>query len=217
MKEFAAGQPAADKKYKDKYLEVEGVVQSGLTTGSKDKLAVAVPGDPDKAVLICDMSPDAQKTFRELGKGQKVKVLGKEYLSIPGTVYLNDCSYTEAEPNPAARVKAKDLGAEFGKGDGGPAAKKYAGKDFSHPTELIVEGVVQDVAESKGPEFLGLVVNLDAGMQEPMACQIDTSDVDAAKQLKKGDTVVLKGNFHAHTLSLKSYPGLTNAIVLKKP
>jgi hypothetical protein len=217
LKEFAAGQPAADKKYKDKYVEVEGIVESAPSAGSQDKMGVAVPADPHKAVIVCDMSADALKTFLQLGRGQKVKVVGKEYLSIPGTVYLNDCTYSEAGPNPAIRVSAKELGTEFAKDEGKAAAQKYTSKDVFHPTELIVEGTVLDVGESKDPGFSGLVVKLDAGMQEPMVCQFSKFDEAAAKQLKKGDVAVLKGGFRANMLALKNYPSLTNAVVLKKP
>jgi hypothetical protein len=221
-KEFKAGQAAADKKYKGKYVEVEGQVDKvSWATGSKDKLDLAPPQSvTPREMVSCTMSPSAPETYRELGKGQTVKVRGKLTLSIIGTIFLEDCTIADAGPSPVLRAKAKDLGAEFAKEDGEPAAKKYDSKDIFNPKELIVEGVVKDVVITPGRTLASkedVNLNLDAGMSEPMVCEIEPFEMESAKKIKKGDTVVLRGHFHTNTLALKRYPGLLSAQILKAP
>ena len=221
-KEFKASKATADQKYSGKYVEVEGRVDEvSWKTGSRDKLLLATPPSvTPRESISCTMSPSAPETYRELGKGQTVKVRGKVTLSIVGTIFLEDCTVSGAGPSPVLRAKAKDLGAEFSKGDGEPAAKKYDTRDAFGSKEMIVEGVVKDVVVGPGHSVLSkddVDVNLDAGMSEPMVCEVMSYEKEAAKKLKKGDTVVLKGQFLSNTLALKRYPRLLNAQILKAP
>ena len=210
LNEFKTDKAAAEKKYLNKYVEIEGVVYDYPGAGgSKEKMSLATPEKKAMAV-VCDMTPEAQKKFRELGTGEKVKVQGKLYLAIIGVIYLNDCTYTEAGPNPAIKVAAKELGKEYSKDEGEPAKKKYDGK------EMIVEGVVKDVKETPGGFSPTRIVQLDAGMAEPMDCQILATLGDEFKRIEKGDKVVLKGTFSNNMLALKNYPSLSNAYLVKK-
>jgi hypothetical protein len=221
-KEFKASKAAADTKYTGKYVEVEGRVDKvSWMTGFKDKLDLAPPQSATpRESIACTMSPAAPPTYRELGTGQTVKVRGKLTLSIIGTIFLEDCTISDPGPSPVLRAKAKDLGAEFGKEDGEPAAKRYDSKDVFNPKEMIVEGVVKDVVVGPGRTLdskADVNVNLDAGMSEPMVCEVTSYEKDAAKKIKKGDTVVLKGQFSSNMLALKRYPRLLNAQILKAP
>jgi hypothetical protein len=217
-KEFKDTQTAETSKYKDEFLAIEGVVEEVPAIGSKNRLSVGSPQEPGKGIVICDMSPEAGVSVLGLGKGQKVKVVGKLTVAGGGLLFLNDCTYTEQGPNPTTRVTAKDLGAEFAKDDGQAATKKYASPQPFHDKELFVEGVVKDVGPPKGPWFstFSLAVELDAGMQEPLVCAISMLGQDAARQLKPGDRVVMKGNYFTYSADGKNYPSLTNAWVVKK-
>jgi hypothetical protein len=140
LKEFEADKKAAGDKYQGKFVEAEALVLNAPTDANG--LSLAVEAKRDAPVVVCDLTPEAVKKVRELGKGQKVKAIGKlQGGQILGAIYLFECDFTEAGPNPAIKVAAKDLAAEFTQEDGEPAAKKYADK------ELFIEGVVKDMEE----------------------------------------------------------------------
>jgi hypothetical protein len=226
LKEFKADQKAANEKYKDKYVEIEGLVGEAPSTGFRNKMDIAVPEkrEPQSGVqkqsVCCTMAPGAQGKLLELGRDQKVKVTGKVTLSIVDTVFLEDCTVGDVGPSTVIRTTAKELGAEFSKDDGEPAKQKYDSKDIWRPKELFVEGVVNDVvvASQTAPatNIGDVFVNLDAGENEPMICRMEPFWKEDGKQLKKGESVVLRGTFGTDTRNAKAYPMLWNAIVVKR-
>jgi hypothetical protein len=207
IEDFAKEVKADKEKYKEKYVEVEGLVKDAPEFAQPTKMTVEAKAGKDK--VTCTMSAQAQKTFHGLGKGQNVRVTGKLYFVIGDNILLDDCNYAEAGPNPAIKISAMDLGKEYATGDGEAAAKKYNGK------ELLVEGTVLDVDE-KRPR-----VNLDAGLAKPMECDFAIVEAGNDKafsnlQIKKGDKVLLKGEFTNNVLALKNYPRIIGAVFVKK-
>jgi hypothetical protein len=197
---------ANEKKYEDKSVEVEGLVRDAPGPVEPLTMMLTWEGNRQGHCFFCAMSPEAAATFRQLGKGQKVKVRGKLSQAIVNTVFLVNCNYREEGPNPAIKILATALGKEF-TGDGEPAAKKYEDK------ELFVEGTVTAVEEEGGMFKCGLV-KLDAGMPKPMVCELRFKG--DSKQIKTGDRVVVKGSYCDRILAMIHYPELSNSCLVNK-
>jgi hypothetical protein len=212
IKEFKdlASLKAGLEKYKDKYIEVEALVEEAPAVVALDKepkMTLSYPGKTGFTTpFSCTMSPEAARTFYELGKGQKVKVNGKLDLAIVNVAYLSDCTYKAEGPSPVIKVSAKNLGAELSK-DEDTAQKKYDSK------ELIVDGVVKELKETKDILGSDYLVKLEALHDKTVDCLLPETSY---KKLKKGDKVVVKAKFGTLRSNNKLYPGLTTGSLVKK-
>ena len=172
-------------------------------------LGLCVAGKLDKLAAVCTLTPEALNKANELGKGQRIRAVGRlQGGSILGTVFLFDSTFTEAGPNPSIRISATDLAAEFAKDEGDAAATKYAGK------ELFVQGVVAGIEQAGEGIFVNRIVLFESGAKEPVRCT-RTRESDFEK-IKKGDKVILKGDFQGETIALKKHPTITETRLVKK-
>jgi hypothetical protein len=155
VKKYLADAAALNKKYRNKLVEVEGVVYHANKYLSTSGIQLAgvkkKPDDFGQTVVICDVDPKDGPWWL-LGRGQKVKVVGH---FVGGTdfldgVVLKDCRITPLEPSPTRQVTAVQLTADFAKGEDA-ARKKYFGK--GREVELIVGG---NIAGLRKGDFGGL-------------------------------------------------------------
>ena len=82
----------ADKMYKDKIVEVNGIVD-GINSGIDDK-AIVILSDGDEFSfdnVQCCIDNDNQDKACELEKGQNVTIVGRADGEIAGTPFIKDC------------------------------------------------------------------------------------------------------------------------------
>jgi hypothetical protein len=200
-KDYAADKEAADKKYKDKLLEVQSVVEEPCLKNVDGSPRPALAGFDPTHFIECRYQAGARRKVAHLTKGQKVKVRGRCYgLALAGPM-LTGCEVLELGPDPAIPVTAERLTEDYGK-DGEAAAKKYEGK------QLVVEGVVTGTDPRRG---LRLVIL--AGFQEkadtPLRVQASFhyDHEKSLEGLKEGQKVKVKGECLG-VLDLGSGPGV---------
>jgi hypothetical protein len=182
--EFAKDRVAAEKKYKDKLIEVEGTVTSVTQnsvrrTADLSLLGSKKPGEALARQVVCEMKKSLVGKVGLLGKGQKVRVKGKLDSESGGNVTLKEVEYEELTPSSVPRVTAQMLAKEFAQ-DKEAAAKKYGDK------EVIVEGTIVDLAEKDR----NCSVKLAGSDKLVVTCNVEE---DEFKTLKKGEKVRLKG------------------------
>src|SRR5262249_5169222 len=133
-KEYAADKAAFDKKYVDKLVELEGVVEDpnlGPVGGSRPR--VTLDGDKPPQFVDCRFKPANKNKLAKLTKGQKIKIVGTCQASF-ASVVLDDCDLLETGKDVSQAISAAQLTEELRKDKSGTEAK-YKGK------QLIVEGV----------------------------------------------------------------------------
>jgi tRNA_anti-like len=211
VKEFLKDEKAAQKKYKDKFVELEGTVfAANKVLSDKGVWLDGAKKDPKDVVatnVLC-YAPAArlEKAFW-LGKGQKVKVVGKFAGGSGLAVSLLDCTFTELKPSPTLKTTAKAVAADFDK-DEEAATTKYL-IDGINSKEIIVEGVVSALEKTKNDFF---IVKLEGSGGLTVNCVVDEAEW---KKLKKGDKVTMKGDLSGFYKDEKKV-NVNTAFVLKK-
>jgi hypothetical protein len=211
-KEVLADEKAAGGKYKDKVVELEGAVEFAnavIGDGRMFHLAGAKkkPTDVVGLNLFCVPAAADKDKVWWLGKGQKVKVVGRVTGVTSSGVYLDQCTVTELEPSPTPRVTAEQLTGEFGK-DEAAAKAKYLTKE-GYPKEVIVEGTVAGLATTKDGFYS---VNLAGKEGLAVSCTVNK---EAYEGLKQGDKVTMKGDVSGLYKDRKAVL-VNTAFVLKK-
>jgi hypothetical protein len=184
--EFVKDRVAAEKKYKDKLLEVEGTVSTASQNKVRQTGSVVLSGykekrdDPLPRQVVCVVKQPLAGRVGLLGKGQKVRVKGRFHNHDAVAVTLTDAEYEELTPSSVPRLTAEALAQEFSDNKEA-AAKKYGDKD------VIVEGIVVDLVEKDGQ----CSVKLAGTDNVRVSCT--TLFEDEFKTLKKFAKVRLKG------------------------
>ena len=82
----------ADKMYKGKIVEVNGIVD-GINSGIDDKAIVILSNGDEFSFdnVQCCIDNDNQDKACELEKGQNVKIVGRADGEIAGTPFIKDC------------------------------------------------------------------------------------------------------------------------------
>lgn len=93
FKEYEANQVAADEKYKDKILEISGIVDDiGKDIADQIYVALKVGGEYEISVVQCYFSGEHTSEAAQLKKGQKITIKGKcEEQNIVGNIIINGC------------------------------------------------------------------------------------------------------------------------------
>lgn len=190
-KDYETDSAAANKKYKDKWVEVEGPVEhvQVLPSGDVNILLVGFQADPKKlgGHSVRGIPPaEEREKLRGLVKGQKVKLKGKVDRETAGEfIDLVPCAIVSIGPDPSIPVTADQLTEAYAK-DTEAADAKYKGK------WVFVEGVVLELRPDEGSVILA-----GAGKKDGKALRVSASYPDNRKKdfaiLKKGDTAKIKG------------------------
>ncbi len=204
-KEAIADPTAAEAKYKGKVVEVDGQVAFAnkivgdnrmfSLTGAKKQPTDAVSRD-----VMCTPRPDQQDRAWGLGRGQKVKVVGRVTGVNTFGVSLSDCTVAEEGPNPTQTVSAEQLAADYAKNPLAAEKKYLAGEKYAK--EIIITGTVADL-KTKNDFY---VVRLAGSGPVAVDCTVKKEDWES---LKKGEKVTIKGD-----LSF-AYDAKANAVVVE--
>jgi len=211
-KEAIADPKAAETKYKDKVVELEGKIDFAnkiIGNGKAFHLAGAKknPKDVVSVGIICFPTDAEQEKIWWLGKGQKVKVIGHVTGINTLGVYLDRCTVQELEKSPTVQISAEDLTAEFAK-DEAAGKKKYLTEE-GDPKEIIIDGTVTDLEQSKDGLYTAKLAGKD-GLT--VNCTINKETYES---LKKGDKVTIKGDLSGFYKNEK-HVNVNTAFVLKK-
>jgi hypothetical protein len=193
-RDYETDRAAADEKYKGKWVEVDGPMESVLVLASGDvniRLA-GFQADPNKLLghSVRGVPPAADaETLKGLTRGQKVKLKGKVYRETAGSyIDLAPVAIVSVGPDPAIPVTADRLSEDYAK-DEKAADARYKDK------WLLVEGVVHELKEAKSGAD-GVVLE-GAGMKDGKPLRIAAAYPADRKPdfatLKKGDKVKVKG------------------------
>jgi hypothetical protein len=212
VKEFLAGDKAALAKYKNKVVEIDGSVLFANQIIGADRITLTGakknPTDIASVDVSCILSSAGLEKAWWLGRGQKVKVVGKvvDYTSTFG-VFLGHCTVAEAGANPTPKVTAEALVEEF-VNNPEAAEKKYTESEYVKK-EVIVEGIVH-ATEARSDGFYFVILAGKDGSTVSF-----TVDKNATEELKKGDKVTLKGDLSLFDKNKKQLT-VNTAFVLKK-
>jgi hypothetical protein len=194
-KDYHADQAAADKKYKDKTLEVEGVVTSLVNYdlgGAMVLLKGIHDGVDEKLVVVptaCFFGKANSGKASTVSKGQKITVRGLcqgKHAEGPG---VWNCEVLRTGEDPAIHVQAKQLSREYIE-DEKKANAQYAEKF------LVVEGVIR---EAQIREFDGSITFEGADEKAAPAMRVTVrvggsfADRPLLNSLKKGQTRTIRG------------------------
>ena len=192
-KEFETDKDAALKKYKDKWVEVEGPMESVLVlfSGDVNIRLVGFQANPNKFDFhsVRGIPPEAEREkLKGLTRGQKVKLKGKVERDLGGFIDLVPCEILSIGPDPAVAVTADQLTEAYAK-DAKDADAKYKDK------WLLVEGVVSELQAGKSGADSVILEGTGKKDGKPLrisaAYPADRKNDFAA--LKKGDKVKVKG------------------------
>lgn len=192
VKEFIADEKAATAKYKDKIVEVEGVVNTANQELHKGSFSLTgakkTPTDIAQLLVFCNPVPSQQPRMPWLAKGQKVRVRGQLTANSLALRLLN-CQFWELEPPSTPKLTAVQLTEEYAK-DEAAAKEKYYDK------EIIVEGTVVDLEKTKNDFFLIKLAGAKPDLR--VSCTVDEREFNAVKKgqkaVVKGDCSLLRGN-----------------------
>jgi hypothetical protein len=121
-------------------------------------------------------------------------------------VYVEECTVIELEPSPTMKVTARELAEEFSV-DAEAASKKYVSKEAY--VELMVEGTVAEMIKTKDRLAIARLGG-SAGIH--VDCVLTGKEW---QEIKKGDKVIIKGDFESFNNELKSIK-IDTSFVLKK-
>jgi hypothetical protein len=192
-KEFETDKEAALKKYKDKWVEVEGPMENVmvLPSGDVNIRLVGFQANPDKFDFhsVRGIPPETERErLKGLTKGQKVKLKGKVERDLGGFIDLVPCEIVSVGPDPAIAVTADQLTEAYAK-DAKDADAKYKDK------WLLIEGVVSEL--KAGTSGADSVILEGAGKKDGKPIRISAAYPADRKNdftaLKKGDKIKVKG------------------------
>jgi hypothetical protein len=179
----------ADKQYKDKMVEVSGIVLDPRNRPVGDLVTVLVtwPGGGEGDFVFCRLHRTANPHSLDLWPGQTIKLVGLS-LGNPVKPMFDDCQITEIGPPPKiTKIKVQDLIDAFAK-DEEAANKTYNGH------ALLIEGIVTKI--DKEDQFLYIAGKADAGDKDLQVAaswgQIHKDLVEAVDKLAVGQPVTLR-------------------------
>ncbi len=210
-KEVLADQKAAGTKYDGKVVELQGKVDTAnqVVTDNKGFYLTGAKKKPTDVVglnVLCMPVAGEKDKVGWLGKGQKVKVVGKVTGVNAFAVSLAQCTFTEEDKSTTPKVTVEELTSEFAK-DAEAAKKKYKIENLNSQ-EIILEGTVAD-KEKKGDFHTVKLAGTD-GLT--VSCTVSKQNWE---ELKKGDKVTIKGDLSGYYAADKKV-NVNTAFVLKK-
>jgi hypothetical protein len=149
-KEWKTDKAATLAKYKDKRLEVSGIVQVATNDTSVNLPMVQLTNNGvDKtgrvSVSCLFLNKDAQQVA-DLCEGQTVKVRGQLFDAESAEAMLLNCELVESGPNPAITTSAQELAKEY-QADKEKMVKKYDSR------WVILEGFVTEIDRPKWKRY----------------------------------------------------------------
>ena len=156
VSEFRKDQKAMKEKYKNKIVELKGIV--GLFHGDS---GVYLQVDDDRRAAPCGIKKSSQPWAR-VAKGQEVTIKGLYPEKDFGQPGLNNAVLVSPPPNAAILTNPKDLVDEFVK-DPEATSKKYAGKS------MILSGEIVSSEKNKKELFV-TTVRLKGTDDNPLVC-----------------------------------------------
>lgn len=196
-KAYKADKAAADAKYKDKVLVVEGkmtelVVVLDRVVPHLEGLT-APPGQlAGEAQVRCPLRKDAIPAAWNLSRGQTVKVRGKGAGSqtFAGILFVDllDCKIEGQGPDPSAQVQAAGFIDEFA-ADGKKTDEKYKDKPIT-----LTNAVVESKQEA-ALILVGTPGKKAAGQKLKIKATWPFDSRSQLKDLKPGDRVKVKGEY----------------------
>jgi hypothetical protein len=212
--EAVADPKAAEAKYRGQWVEVDGRIDlaNRVLGDSRMVSLVGTQIGPDKSIavnVLCLSVPNHRAEMWWLGKGERVTVVGRVSNVSPEAVYLDECTFTEREPNPTPTTTAEQLAGEFAH-DAGAAKKKYQpvlGEKYGR--EVIVTGTVANLTRTRNGLY---IAQLAGAARLTVNCHVPKEEWQS---LKRGEEVTVKGDY-ANFAPEQSAIVIDSAFVLKK-
>jgi hypothetical protein len=200
-RDYETDRAAADGKYKDRWLVVEGPLEDATLFPAGRVLAhvAGLAADPKTKApglgVRCEFVPAAGARVADLTKGQTLKCKGRcAGARHVGFVDLTECELLEVGPDPTLAVSAVRLTEEYAR-DEKAADARYRGK------YLLVEGAVRELREMDDV-FAVLLEGFDEKGAFPLrvavVCPAERQEEFA--HLKKGTEVKIKGECRGNFL-----------------
>jgi hypothetical protein len=193
-KEFETDSVAANARFKNQWVLVEGPVEDAdsFASGSVLVRLAGYKGEQGKRVpghaVRCDFVPADTGKLLDLTRGQRLKLRGLcTGDSGSSFVDLHDCEAVEVGPDPSVVVSAVQLTKDYDE-DGDAAEAKYRDKP------LRVEGVVLERRRDDGRPRV-VLEGFDETAPNPLrvAALYPAERQEEFASLKKGDKVRVKG------------------------
>jgi hypothetical protein len=183
---YAADKAAANAKFKDKLVEVSGVVQEPRHRQAGDAVSVLVTWPTGNGDYVhCRLQPSAHANSLGLWPGQTIKLVGNCLGNPLGKPMLDDCQITEIGPPPkVTRIAAADLIDAY-RNEPEVANAKYAGK------ALLIEGHVAKI--EKSDQVLSIGKLGDSTFVITAVWRADQKDnIEAVEKLNVGAPITLR-------------------------
>jgi hypothetical protein len=192
-REYETDSAAADRKYKGKWVLVEGLMDNvdfldGDFVVSLKKAAVEPAAKPKGYVIHGYFLPSDAKKVSGLTRGQDIQFKGKcDGEQAGGVVELLSCELVVVGPDPSLPVTAAQLTRDYGR-DEKAADAKYKDR------YVLVEGTVVGLREQDGVPAV-LLEGHDEKSPAPLrvAATYSAGRKDEFAALKKGNKVKVKG------------------------
>jgi hypothetical protein len=212
--EAIADPKAAEAKYRGQLIEVDGRIDlaNRVIGDSRMVSLIGARTGPDNVFsvdVMCLSVPNHRAQMWWLGKGEKVKVIGRVTNISPKAVYLDECTFTEQEPNPTVTLSAEQLAGEFAQ-NASAATKKYQpvlGEKYGK--EVIVTGTVADRIKTRDGFY---IAQLAGAARITVNCQLPKEEWQS---LQRGEKVTIKGDY-AKFAAQENAVVINNAFLLKK-
>ena len=186
-KAYTGDKAAANAKFKDKMVEVSGIVQDPRHRPTGDTVSVLVTWpDGNGDYVQCRLQRTANPHSLGLWPGQTIKLVGTCLGNPLGKAMLDDSQITEIGPPPkVTRVTATDLIDAY-RAEPEVANAKYGGK------ALLIEGIVAKI--DKKDQLLSIAGKPDDSSLLITAAwgTIHKDHVDAVEKMNVGSPVVLR-------------------------
>lgn len=173
---FQADARAADAKYKNRVLIVNGTIVS--TVPLNKVVSVTMTG-----FVTGTVKKELAERLEGASRGQAVRLKGTCVGLVGTVVLLADCEVLDVAPGTVLSVRAADLIAEVGK-DPEAAEEKYSGKTVRVRSARVVD-VDEGQISLTGADVKGAKVRLRVSYQK--------AEQDQFAALKIGDTVNVQG------------------------
>jgi hypothetical protein len=189
--DYTKDQQAADEKYKNKVLLIEGEVSRSSRNAEDPSIFLNEKPLTEKAAvdgIQCFAGPASRNRLARLSLGQKVKVRGSCMGMWGIQPRLTACEVVEVGEDRAIAVSAAQLSGDYLK-DPEAARKRYSGKTLS------VEGVVSEVKTEGMHQYLTLAGDEEKGGNAPRVVLQDSFNTPLAfSGLQKGQKVKVLGD-----------------------
>jgi hypothetical protein len=182
MKEYDRDKKATNAKYKDKVIEVTGVVVSfGKTFEGRDFINLGSPGSTEGVQCFTK----EKKPWRKAFPSQTARVKGKYHVMEVGSFGLLGAVIQSVKGKRPPTLTARKLAEEYA-ADSSGTEKKF------NERYLILTGEVAKV-EADGSAKR---VTLKTGLKTRVQCRFEDSQEEETKALKAGQKVKVFGQFY---------------------